>query len=138
MKPILQKNYKLAGKYDVEVSHMIWEALKEAIRSSNIEIASENRDEMFLKIPGEDKADIELYRLDGFQDTGYVKINLWYYKFVNFRSDRFTSRGVTHGEGVGNIPVSYTAQSVSGALRNISRIMEEIKIDQSLKREGII
>lgn len=82
MKKIQKQYINKAINSEKKITKEKWGRLKEIIRESGLPIKNDSKDEMFIKIEGETKADIELYPTS-LLNGGFVVIHLWYYDFQN-------------------------------------------------------
>lgn len=73
-----------AQSADNRVAKVQWKELVN-ILEKNYSIKSINKDEVFLNIPGEEKADIEISLLPASDEP--FKIQLWYFKLNSNNSD---------------------------------------------------
>ncbi|MEP9852135.1 hypothetical protein ABDK10_05470 [Staphylococcus aureus] len=128
MRPILFKTKDKAERYDAFTSKNKWDKLTELLNESSITIKTQNEHEILLQIPGEVKADIELYPSFTGYENGFVNIVLWYYTFSN-NNTRYESRLNIKGGRA-----SYQASTVSGALNFIDTILYEIEQDKKIRK----
>ena len=83
------------------------------ILQSNYEIKTLNKTEVFLKVPGEDTADIEIFVADP-PVVDPFHVQLWYFQLENNDS------GIQSG----------TCSSVSEVIRRIDDIMKAVKVQK--------
>lgn len=93
-----------------------WKDLKSILRTSGLDVAI-YPDEMFVKIEGDDKADIELFPTPTGEDEGFVFINLWYYEF---NSKTLEVKDRKRKQRYSTIP---------DALMGIHSILEDVQLD---------
>lgn len=77
-----------ARTFEKKLGKQEWNKFKELLLKTKHKIKHSSDNEMFLKIPGEERADIEIFPIYEFNtwDQSFIHIQLWFY---DFKTDRF-------------------------------------------------
>lgn len=71
-----KKAYEKAISLQKKINKQSWQALQEIVRN-NYDLKIDSDNEMYIRIPGEDKADIEI--IPSTQGYNFARIQLWYF-----------------------------------------------------------
>lgn len=128
LKNILLSEYANAETFDKNLTDIIWKELRNTLLNSKLIVKSDSETEIFIDVPNTEKADIELYPVYNGYDTGFVTIRLWYYKFSKH------NKRYKQSLGVDGMTAHKTLNSVTGCLRHVDKIIDEVQKDLEIKK----
>ena len=122
MRNITKTTINKALDFEEKLAESKWNKFRELLSESKLNVVITSGSTLYIKIEGEDKADIEIFESS---DTNgrFVHIELWYYDFIKPEfTDYHRKRGGNDFKAVGQ------------ALNYIYTIIEDIQRDRKMRR----